>query len=104
MGTLKETAGRAARVPAEPFLRYANQRFEDLHGHFDNRIDELQAQIAHSVAVTHELKAELETDVQVIAELTITLQRFAERFGERVDELLAAVERLVEERAEPPKD
>ena len=104
MSTLKETANRAARAPAEPILRFANKRFEDLHEHLDNRMDEVQARLDESVAVTRELKRELETDVQVIAELTITLQRFAERFGERVDDVLAALEHAAGSGAERGKE
>jgi regulator of replication initiation timing len=104
LGTLKDTASQTARAAAGPALQYANRRFEDLHHHLDNRIDELQAQVAQTLAETRALRSELDTDVQVIAELTITLQRFAERFGDRVDELLAAVERVLVERADAGKD
>jgi hypothetical protein len=111
MGTLKETAGRAARAPAAPLLEYANRRFEDLHGHLDNRMNEVQAQVEQSLALsrqsltlTRQLKEELDSDVQVIAELTVTLQRFAERFGDRIDEMLAAIEGLLEQRTNAAKD
>ena len=103
MSPWKDAARRAGRAPAEPFVRYFNRRFEDVHGHLDNEMAVMSARLEETLATTRALQERIATDVEVMSELTVGLERIADRLAGEVDRVLAAVERVREdiERLQP---
>jgi hypothetical protein len=94
MSTWKDTVRRVGRAPAQPFVRYFNRRFEDVHGHLDNETEFVNTRLEETLATTRALQERIATDVEVMSELTIGLERLGDRFATEIDMLLASVEQL----------
>jgi hypothetical protein len=100
VGRLSEVARQVARAPAQPFLRYFDRRFQDVHGHLDNETDAVDVRLEETVASMRALQERVATDVEVVSELTLALERLVERLDDRLDALVAVLERLVAVRGE----
>jgi hypothetical protein len=94
LGRLSDGVVRAVRAPAQPFVRYFNRRFADVHGHLDNESVAVNARLEETLATMRALQERMATDVEVVSELTLGLERIASRLEERVDALAAELEQL----------